>query len=125
MCRNYLAHLQAPQSKRRWVLLISPISPFALFSVAFLTTPCIDFERLLAMLWETGLGDDGGTIVAQAFKENRAIRDLDLRYNEMGDKAGAALIDMLKTNTCLQKITLYRNPFSSVVKQSLKLDARV
>jgi len=58
--------------------------------------------------YETNMGDETGTALAGALKENTALQsvDLDFRGSSMGDETGTALAAALKENTELQSVKL-------------------
>lgn len=50
--------------------------------------------------------DDGGVIVAAAFRNNVTCTHLDLGHNMLDNAAGRALGDMLERNDCLEELEL-------------------
>ena len=59
------------------------------------------------------IGDGGATTLAKMLKENRTLQQLSVSHNSIGDGGATALAEMLKENRTVQQLDVSRNSIGS------------
>ena len=55
------------------------------------------------------LGEEAGLALAEALKSNSSLASLNLNSNQLGEKAGLAVAEALKSNSTLTNLDLFNN----------------
>ncbi|XXQ37901.1 Smr domain-containing protein [Plasmodiophora brassicae] len=79
----------------------------------------LNFSLCRLVLSGCSIDDVGGRMVAKALRENKALRDVDLGRNVLGDRTAVDLANALSVNDVLVRLDLRCNPIGDIGAKAL------